>query len=173
LAGTGLSINPNTGIISGTPSAAGTIAVALTATNLTGPGAVANLSIQILAEPRRSIRNTIFCIAFADGSVTNDGLILMAILRGLMETFTLQRLPAGFTARRWGRRKDIKPGERLPFCSFDTAVSGLEDPNQSHPVCGWQFLRHDTEHRHGRPRRLSDISNRTIQYHPQFLQHCL
>ena len=51
LTGTGLSLDPTTGIITGTPTTVGTITANLTATNSTGTGAASNLVIQIFATP--------------------------------------------------------------------------------------------------------------------------
>ncbi len=51
LTGTGLSLDPNTGVISGTPSTAGTIVSQLTATNAFGTSPALTLTITVAAQP--------------------------------------------------------------------------------------------------------------------------
>ncbi len=66
----GLTINPSTGLISGTPTALGTSSVALSATNATGTGQ-ATLALTVSPLPffagEASLSNGVFYLSFSDG----------------------------------------------------------------------------------------------------------
>ena len=87
LTGTGLAIDPTTGIISGTPLSVGTLAVTVTATNATGDSTPANLSIQILSAPPTLSQEYNILHRFNDGSVTNDGIYPEGIIQAFDGNF--------------------------------------------------------------------------------------
>jgi uncharacterized repeat protein (TIGR03803 family) len=82
LSGTGLSLDPASGIISGTPTSTGTIPVSVTATNATGTSSAAALSIQILAAPPTLSEEYNVLHRFGDGTVTNDGNGPLSLIQG-------------------------------------------------------------------------------------------
>ncbi len=82
LTGTGLSLDPASGIISGTPSATGTFTIGLTATNATGTSTTANLSLQVLAAPPTLSQEYNLLHLFLDGSVPNEGQNPSALIQG-------------------------------------------------------------------------------------------
>ncbi len=55
LSGSGLAIDPATGVISGVPTSAGTISVAITVTDVTGRSSVATVTLEILPEMTVSV----------------------------------------------------------------------------------------------------------------------
>ncbi len=71
LDGTGLSLDPATGIISGTPTTVGTINADITPTNATGAGAPSTLVIKIFASPPTLSQEYNLVHAFGDGPLAN------------------------------------------------------------------------------------------------------
>jgi hypothetical protein len=68
---TGLSVNPTTGVISGTPTASGSFSVSLTASNSFGTGTAATLALTIAAPPAPVNPAPVFTSAISATGVTN------------------------------------------------------------------------------------------------------
>jgi uncharacterized repeat protein (TIGR03803 family) len=87
LVGTGLSIDPGSGIISGTPTTVGTFPVAITPTNATGPGNAATVTIQIYATPPALNQEYVVLHNFGDGATSDDGEVPIGLLQGFDGSF--------------------------------------------------------------------------------------
>ncbi len=125
LAGTGLTLNTATGVISGTPTTAGTFTVTLTAANSAGTGDAVSLSIQIdpvaaLVLPETPIRR------LGDGSLNNDGTGPETLFQGADGNFYYATRSGG--AFSYGGIYEVTPqGTPSVIYSFNTS-SDLDSP---------------------------------------------
>jgi hypothetical protein len=93
----GLSVNTTTGVISGTPTVAGSTAVALTATNNFGTGATATLTITVTT-PVTPVTGPVFTSAISATGVTNRPFSFANTTSPAATSFTMSgNVPAGLS----------------------------------------------------------------------------
>ena len=90
-----LSIDGNTGIITGTPSQVGTFTVNLTASNSAGSSSAVMLVIQVFATPPMISQEYNLMHNFADGSVISDAFLPNSILQAFDGNFYGSALDGG------------------------------------------------------------------------------
>jgi len=126
LSGTGLTLDPTRGIISGTPTSTGAIPVSVTVTNTTGMSAAAALSIQILAAPPSLSEEYNVLHRFGDGTVTNDGNGPLSLIQGFDGNY--YGVSANGGASNQGAVFEMtEQGVVSIFYSF-SAATGIENP---------------------------------------------
>ncbi len=139
----GLSINPATGVISGTPTVTGTFAVSISASNVAGTD-TQTLTLVITGTALPLSQAYVEIHYFDDGTVNNEGTFPVALVAGPSSTLYGVTLQGGIQ-RRWHdlQRGRIGAGERRGRI---WQRAGIE-PARPGAGCCRQFLRHDAEWR--------------------------